>query len=487
VPDRFQPLDVAVVGGGISGLACAFWLKQRGHSLLLLEATPHVGGCIQSLRTGAYVADGGPQSFLASPELLELVRESKVDDFMERADPHAARPYLFHDGRLVTVPQQPKELLATPLLSFAAKLRLFDELFMAKRSALSDESIASFVRRHAGSEVLESVVDPFVGGIFAGDTTKLSVASVFPAAVELERQHGSVIKGALAKMRGARRAVAESASAKAGAAQSSKQSQSQRRATIGFRGGNDVLPKVLAHHLGTDVRTNTPVKAIWQRGEWLELLLDDASQTRIVSRAIVLATPAAAAGSLLKLFSPRLSGQLSAIGSPPVVQIALAYPRDTIGVELAGFGFLASRKEKLRMLGCVFNSVMFPDRSPKDQVLFTAFLGGATDPQIYDFNDADLARLAHADLQRVLKIRTAMPSVIAGFRWPQAIPQYNLGHGERVRTIERGVADIPNLYVCGNYLHGPSVSDCIKLAKSVASSVSTALAKPRVSAAASSS
>jgi len=471
VPDRFQPLDVAVVGGGISGLACAFWLKRHGLSTLLLEATGQVGGCVQSLRTGPYVADGGPQSFLLSADFLELIHAAQLDALVEHADPQASRPYLYHHGALVTVPQGPRDVFKTPLLSLGGKLCVLNEAFVAKRSAQSDESIASFVRRRAGAQVLDSFVEPFVSGIFAGDVTKLSMQSVFPAAVQLERTHGSVLRGALAQMRAARRTAAQSGAA----ARSQSGAQSRKRATIGFRGGNDALPKVLAHQLGNDVRTNTRVTAMWQRGEWLEILLNDDADNRIVTRAVVLATPASVAGGLVTGFNPQLAAQLNAIGSPPVVQIALAYPREAIGVALDGFGFLASRKAGLRILGCVFNSVMFPERCPKEQALFTVFLGGATDPQVFEKNDAELTRLAHADLQRVLKISNAVPTVVAGFRWPQAIPQYNLGHAERIQAIENAVADIPHLHLCGNYLRGPSVPDCAKRAKTIADAVSVEL------------
>lgn len=443
-------MDAAVIGGGISGLTCAFWLKRRGLSVLLLEATGQVGGCIQSLRTGSYVADGGPQSFIASDDFLALLHEAQLGEFTERADPHASQPYVFHRGRLVPVPRGPRDVLRTPLLSVGGKLRLLAEPFIAKRKAHSDESIASFVRRRGGSQVLESFVEPFVGGIFAGDTTNLSMQSVFPAAVQLERTHGSVVQGALKQMRAAK---------------------PRSRITVGFRGGNDALPKVIASQLGTDVRTNSPIKSIWQRGEWLELLVDDSAATRIVARAVVLATPAAVSADLVKLFDPQLAGEFAAIGSPPVVQIVLAYPRDAIGVPLDGFGFLAARKEGLRILGCVFNSAMFSDRCPKDQVLLTAFLGGATDPQVYEKNDAELARLTHADLQRVLKIANVAPSIVAGFRWPQAIPQYSLGHAERIKMIETALGAIPHLYLCGNYLRNPSVPECCRLAKAVAESV----------------
>ncbi|MDQ6779899.1 MAG: protoporphyrinogen oxidase [Candidatus Eremiobacteraeota bacterium] len=459
--DNFQPVDVAVVGGGVSGLTCAFWLKRAGLNVTLFEASRQAGGCIQSLRTAPYIADGGPQSFLANAELLELVRTAGLESALQTVDPVALRPYFFHKGRLVEVPRSPPAVLKTPLLSAGAKLRLLGEPLIAARTQTSDESIASFVCRRAGRELLGAVIAPYVSGIFAGDPAKLSMSSVFPSAVALERSHGSVLRGFLSQRQ----------AAKAEALAAGGDGKPVPRKTVGFRGGNDALPNALAEQLGRDLRLGVSVKAMWQRGNWLELQLADAGQTRVVARSVVIATPAANAAQLLQIFNPQLGAQLEAIGHPPVVQIALAYPRSAVGVPLEGFGFLAARQEKLRILGCVFNSVMFPDRCPENELLLTVFLGGATDPQIYDSNDAELTRIAHADLQRVLKIADTRPTIVAGFRWPFAIPQFNIGHAQRVQSIQDAAATIPHLYLCGNYLANPSVGALVGSAKTLASTI----------------
>lgn len=445
----FQPIDVAVVGGGISGLACAFWAKERGLSLSLYEASPEVGGSIQSLRTDQYVADGGPQSFLVSGSFSKLIKDARLDDLMMPAAPGAARPYLFHGGKLTEVPQSPPQALRSSLLSLSAKVRLLNEPFIAASDA-DDESVAAFVRRRAGDEVLHSVVAPFVSGTFAGDASKLSMRSAFPAVAELERQHGSVLRGAFAKMKASR-----------------KNGSSPRRPSVGFRGGNDALPKVVAHRLGTDCRVNSPVKALWQRGQWWEILIGGSPEQRVVAKSVVLATPAPVTAELLAPLDAQLAKQLRGVEYPTVVQIAMAYPRDGIGVPLDGFGFLASRHERLKILGCVWNSVMFPDRCPKEEVLVTAFMGGATDRSVASQSDDELARLAHQDLTRVMKIKDTLPHIVAGFRWQEAIPQYNVGHANRMRIVDEGMARLPRVHLCGNYLRGPSVADCIKLAQDV--------------------
>jgi oxygen-dependent protoporphyrinogen oxidase len=452
--EGFEPLDVAVIGGGISGLACGFWLKKKGRKVALFEASPDVGGSITTLRNGRYIADGGPQSFLASEPFTQLVHDAQLDQFMLPASSSATTPYIYHRDKLVAVPRSLQMLAGTALLSPFAKFRILGEP-LAGKSAEEDETVAAFVTRRTGSEVLDAMVAPFVSGIFAGDPEKLSVRSAFPMAVELERDHGSLLRGALARMKAVRKNGAPPA----------------RRASVGFRGGNDLLPRVLAAYLGNDFTVNARVKAMWQRGQWMELLIAGDPDARVIAKTIVLATPAHAAADLLEPLEPNAAKALRAIDSPTVVQIAFVYPRDAVGVPLNGFGFLASRREGLKILGCVWNSSMFPDRCPPEEVLVTSFLGGTTDPSVADQSDEMLAKAVHKDLQRTLHIGNVAPHIVTGFRWQEAIPQYNVGHADRMGIINKSLARLPQVKLCGNYLRGPSVPDCIKLAAEVAATV----------------
>ena len=469
--EGFEPIDVAVIGAGISGLACAFWAKKKGRSVALFEASPDVGGSITTLRSAGYIADGGPQSFLVSEAFTQLVRDAQLEALVLPSSPAAATPYVYHRGRLRAAPRSPQTLLATPLLSPLAKLRLLGEPFVAKSTA-EDESVASFVARRAGRGVLDAMVAPFVSGIYAGDPEKLSVRSAFPMMAQFERDHGSIVRGGLHQRRAQNSAVAprvdgavETAPA-AGAAP-----PSARRQSVGFRGGNDLFPRALAARLGSDFTVNARVKAVWQRGQWMELLIEGSSAERVVAKTIVLATPSRAAADLLEPLEPRAARALRAIEHPTVVQISLAYPKAAIGVAQNGFGFLVSRREGLKILGCVWNSAMFADRCPPDEALVTAFLGGAMDPHVAQQSDEELAKAAHRDLTKVMRINDAAPRVVAGFRWQEAIPQYDLGHARRLQAVEEGLARLPHVRLCGNYLRGLSVPDCIKLARDVAATL----------------
>ena len=478
--DRFEPIDIAVIGGGISGLACAFWAKQKGRSVALFEASPDIGGSITTTRAGNRIADGGPQSFAVSDAFLQLVEDAGLNAAVIDSAPQAAMAYIYHGGRLHAAPRSPQTLIGTSLLSPVAKLRLLAEPFIAKSTA-DDESVAAFVRRRVGGAVLDRLVAPFVSGVYAGDPAKLSVRSAFPMMAQFERDEGSIIRGAMRRKRAAASAPdtgSESTDradtqtngateASAGERSSSLNQPSRPRRNVGFRGGNDVLPRTLAARLGSDFTVNAPVKALWQRGQWMEMLVKGHSgDERIVAKSVVIATPAKAAAELLELLEPGAAKALRAIMHPCVVQIALAYPKGAVGVAIDGFGFLPARGSGMRILGCVWNSAMFADRCPPDEVLVTVFLGGVLDPTAASQTDEELARIAHADVAKVMRINAA-PTVVAGFRWQEAIPQYNLGHAERLRAIDAGLSRLPNVHLCGNYLRGPSVPECIALAREV--------------------
>ncbi len=468
----FAPLDVAVVGGGISGLTCAFHLKQAGKEVAVFEAQDAPGGCIRSIRAHECIADGGPQSFTLTPELERLIREAGVEGSVLAPPACGLRPYVFVRGRLIAVPSDPAEMLTTPLLSAHGKLRALADLVLPRRSAGGEETVAAFVRRRAGEEILERVVTPYVGGIFAGDPEALSVEAAFPRLVELERKHGSIIRGALgSRWRRQKPARAGPSVEKEGGGHPG---MGRRTPTVAFRGGNDLLPRALATRLGPAIRLGAKVRALWQRGEWMEAAVE-ASQgrerQRIVARHIVIATPAAQTAALVESLEPAAAEALRGIPSPPVVQVALAYPREAPGVPLDGFGFLAARTEGVRILGCVWNSAMFADRSPADRVLLTAFLGGALDPAIMDDDDDEIVRTAHRDLMRVLKIRDVAPVVVGGFRWQEAIPQSTRGHAARLATIERCLRGLPQVRLCGNYLGNPSVAACVERAAALAATL----------------
>lgn len=458
----FVPYDVAIAGAGISGLTCAAALRKAGLRVFVLESSDRVGGCISSVRRDGCIADGGPQTFAASPQLAALVSSVSIDDRLVRAT--TGTPWFFSRGRLERAPTSPPAFLATPLLSAGAKLRLLAEPFVgARASADDDESVASFAARRGGKAIVDAIVRPMVSGIFAGDPSALSMRSAFPALVESERQYGSVFIGAIARRR---RATG---------------GRPGRRAPLAFASGNDVLPSALGAVLGNDIRLGAGVTDVILRGANVELAYRDsasgspAGSASVVARHAVLALPAYESGRLIAHLEPEAASALDAIPYEPVAQVALSYPRAAVEADMRGFGFLRGEDSGLRILGCAWNSAMFADRCPSDRVLVTAFLGGSGDREVAALRDDEIVAIAHRDLQRALGIDVP-PSVIAGFRWDKAIPQPTLGHEQRLATIAAGMSRLPQVTLVGNYFRGPAVPDCIAGATAAAERIRRRLA-----------
>ena len=442
-----ESLDAVVIGGGISGLTAAHALMRAGRSVALLEASSRFGGCIGSVRTGPYLADMGPQTMLRTPPVRDIIADLGLEPQCVPA-PAGLKRYIYRRGRLVALPMSPAQFIMSPLVSLGSKLRVLREPFIGRTHANGDESVASFVRRHADGELLEALVAPLVSGVYAGDPELLSMRSAFPRIAELERPYGSVVRGALASARarvGARRAT--------------------RHQSFGFSSGNQALIDTLVATLNSRTHTNARVTTLRQRGAGFMLECEGLPERKIEAARVVVATSANDAAELVSLLEPGAAEDLRGIEAPPIAQVVLAYAKDSIGVALDGFGFLAGRYESVRILGAVWNSVLLPNRCPQTETLVTAFLGGSTDPAIAQCSDDEVAAIAHRDLVQIMRIGAGRPHVVAGFRWSNGIPQYTLGHEQRIARIRAAIDRVPNLYLLGNFLSGVSVGDCIELAQ----------------------
>jgi oxygen-dependent protoporphyrinogen oxidase len=366
--------------------------------------------------------------------------------------------------------------MKTGLLSTSGKLRLLAELFIRPRRSDEEESVFSFASRRIGREAAERLVASFVSGIYAGDAEALSVQAAFPSLASLETNHGGLIRGAIAKAREARRKKKSSAAVLEKAAPT-------RRRLVSFRRGMSFLTDTLAAAIGEDVMTGCgdcrvltakgedKRSAAFQPGEQNQSLTvsfeRDGRREELKCDRLVIAAPSNAAASLIAPLSEDLSRMLREISYPPLTIVYLAYDRSAIKSSLNGFGFLAVPTEGLKILGCVWNSSLFEGRAPAGKVLFTVFIGGARNPAAAQFGDAEIVSNAHTELRRVLGI-SGEPDPVAITRYQRAIPQYNLGHAQRVRGIESKLKEIPEVRLIGNYLHGVSTGDCIKEADRVA-------------------
>ena len=445
--------DVVVIGGGISGLAAAFGLQRRGHRVVVLEAANRAGGVIGSIRRDGGLFETGPNSTLdTTPLINELLSALGIRDERRDASAVAATRYIVRGGRLVPLPMSPRAFLTTPAFTLRAKLRLGAEPFIARTPAGREESIAAFVRRRLGVEFLDYAIDPFVAGIYAGDPEQISVPAAFPRLLALEQKYGSLIKG---QVKGARERKQNAETAKNAAV------------SFSFRNGMQTLTDALAQRLAR-VECGVQVQRVVRNedGTWSVEAMRAGAPTLFRAHCVIVAAPAHAATAMIADVAPQAAQALRAIEYAPIAGVASAYRRDDVRHSLDGFGFLVPKKERRRVLGTLFSSSMFDGRAPGGTVLLTTFAGGRRNPEIAALDD-DAVRAAVRDELAAL-IGAGKPLWQEVVRWPQAIPQYNLGHLERLAHVDAAEAALPGLRFCANYRGGVSVGDCVKAADATA-------------------
>jgi protoporphyrinogen/coproporphyrinogen III oxidase len=439
--------DILVVGAGITGLTLAWALQEQGHRVRVLEARPEAGGNIRSLHAERYLVDLGPNSLLdrGGEGLTRLIDALNLEDRVVVANPAASRRYVSRGGRVQALPAGPGSFIRTPLFSLRAKLRLLGEPWRGRAEA--DESVADFVRRRLGPEFLDWAVDPFISGVYAGDARKLSVRAATARIYALEAEAGSLIRGALRRAR-----------------QGRATGPTPRGRLIGFREGLHELTDALAARLDGALFAGTPVNGLRRlAGNWVA----DTAQGPVEAERLVLAVPAHAAADLLEPFKRELAGELRGISYPGVVNVALGFPRESVGHALDGFGLLIPSREGCETLGVLFSSTLFPGRAPAGHVLLTAFVGGARNSDAPARDDASLIAGVVEELTPLLGLSGA-PDFARVTRWPRAIPQYNLGHLERLERIDAALTELPGLSLVGNWRGGIAVGDCINNAFALA-------------------
>ena len=452
-------IPVLIVGAGISGLASAWFLHRQGIAVRVLEGADRPGGVIASDRGDGYLVERGPNSTLQRPgrdedALGRLIAGAGIEGRVVEAAAAAKKRFVVRDGRLVALPGSPPAILATALFSWRAKLRLLGEPFVGRAGA--EESIAQFVERRLGREFLDYAVEPFVSGVYAGDPAALSVRAAVPRIHALEDRHGSLIRGAIAMGKAAERAGMPSGR------------------LISFDTGMAALPETIAGQLPEGaIRTGCRVAALHPDDDGWRVHWEGATDSGTMRAGrVVLAVPAAVAAGLLSPLSAEAAGILDAIPYAPIVSTAMAYGRNRVDHPLDGFGFLIPRREGYRILGGLFSSTLFPGRAPDEKALITAFVGGTTDPAALDMDSDGINGLVHGELARVLGIGESA-SVIGHSRYRRAIPQYTLGHLERMERLDGLLAGFPGLHLRANWRDGISVADCVRNGELTADAITT--------------
>ncbi|OIP76421.1 MAG: protoporphyrinogen oxidase [Oscillatoriales cyanobacterium CG2_30_44_21] len=474
-PSGGQPIDVLVVGAGVSGLTIAHDLAiNYQRQVLVAEAQDRVGGAIISRQNNeGYLWEEGPNSFQPAPELLRLAVNVGLEDQLVLANGKLPR-FVFLKGKLNAIPMSPPAAIATPLLDWGSKIRLaLGAIGFARPAMAGEESVDQFFSRLLGKQAVAHLVAPFISGVYAGDPKRLSARAAFAKIFRLENNYGGLVAGAIlsGKDRQAQKAKnTDLPQVKAGELGSFKQ-------------GIKMLPEAIATKLrsqGTPVKQQWTLRSLNRQDDIYIAKFDTPTGEEIVmSRAMVMATPAYVTADLLKDYLPSASQALSKIFYPTVACVVLAYPKTEFAYDMQGFGNLIPRTEGVRTLGTIWSSSLFAGRAPQGWQLLLNFIGGTLDPALAKLSDSEIIQAVHQDLKKtILRPDTkAEPKAIAVHRWDKAIPQYEIGHLQLLATVEAELKKSQGLYISANFIGGVALGDCIKRSLQEAIKIEQFLAK----------
>ena len=452
---------IAIVGGGISGLAAAFALEERrraGESLefVVYESGPRFGGVLVTEQVDGCLIEAGPDSFLTEkPWAADLCRRLGIADQLIGSNDSARKTYILVKGKLVPLPDGlmflvPTKLapaLLSPIFSAATKLRMAREWWYPPRRSNGDESVAALVERHYGAEMVDRLADPLLSGVYGGEASQLSARAVLPRLVEMESKHGSLGRGMLA------------------ARKNTNHSPSGPPIFTSLKGGMQQLSEALVTKLSAgSLRADSPVQAVQRQDRGWIVSAGYASDR---FDAVIVATPATAAAPLLEIASADLAAELRAIPYSSSVTVTLGFDKDKdknkdVRVVLPpGFGFLVPRSEGKRMLAATFVHNKFPHRAPEDRALIRCFLGGSRDEQVLQLTDEAILGIVRDELREIVGLK-AEPLFTRIYRWRGAMAQYTIGHLDRLERIESLLKPLPGLALAGNGYRGIGVPDCVR-------------------------
>ncbi|MFQ5480150.1 MAG: protoporphyrinogen oxidase [Thermodesulfobacteriota bacterium] len=458
---------VVIIGGGIAGLATAYSLCQEKTpeqelEIVILEAAERAGGHIQTETEDGFIVEGGPDCFISEkPWAIGLCRKLGLNEKLLPTNDRLRKTFVLSRGKLhelpegviLMIPTKIMPLALSTLISTKGKLRMLLEIFIPKKKDNSDESLGDFVRRRLGAEVLDKIAEPLVAGIHAADPDTMSVRSSFPKFVQLEEEYGSLIRGMVSKMAHFKKSAA-----------AGKNTGGGKKMTmfVTLRDGMQDLIETLIRDItkkGVKIRTNTAVKGLEKtKNSRLRLTLNEGRN--ILADAVVIAAPAHAASVLVHNLDKELSGQLGEITFTSTATVTMAFKKKDLSKPLTGFGFVVPRSEKRGIMASTWSSVKFDGRAPEDSVLIRCFVGGAKSGHLLDLDDTEMTEMVRGELKDILGI-TAPPLFTRIFRWMKAMPQYTIGHQERVQRIEESTARHPGLFLTGSSYHGIGIPDSI--------------------------
>ncbi len=464
---------IIVVGGGIAGLAAAHRLVelQREQSsdfeFTLLEASPRLGGAIATERINDFVIEAGPDSFITEkPAALRLCERIGLAPRLVSTQAAYQKIYVVHRGKLESLPEGFFLLAPTrfwpfvqaPLFSWAGKFRMACEMLLPRGAVDEDESLASFVRRRFGNEALQRVAQPLVGGIYAADPDKLSLAATMPRFKEMERDQRSIIRA----MRSEQRRRARNPEGGSGARWS---------LFVTLADGMQELVDRLSSLLPKDcIRLNSAVTHLSHdenEGSW-RVTIGNNEDGEV--GGVILATPAYRTADIIRSVTPSAADELKGIAYASTATVSLAYSTGDFPRPLDAFGFVVPAIENRKLLASTFSSLKYPRRAPPGYALIRAFVGGSLQPELFEDNDATMEKNVREELASLLGV-TAEPLFSRIHRYPRSMPQYYVGHQARIRQIESIIAGIPSLALAGSAYRGVGISDCVRSGEEAAEKI----------------
>ncbi len=466
-PTQHAP-HVAIIGGGLTGLAAAWELQKAGVPYTLLEGSPRLGGKVQTdvievedgaAEMGRFVLERGADAFLnrQKPWAVDLARELGLDDEILPTNDQHRGVYVVKDGALVPlpkglqliVPTDEEALLASALLSAEGKARMLNEITVDPTLDGNDESIADFVTRRLGHEALDRLAEPLLCGIYNADPKEMSLLATFPRFRKMEQEYGSLIRASQENLR--RRCKDAKGSPR-------------NSVFVSFVNGSDVLGRELGKQLTGDVRLTTPVERIEQAasGEFVLRLADGGS---LSASHMIATTPALVTASFVRELAPEAAAGLALLRAVSTGALWLAFRRAEVVHPLDGFGVVIPRIEGRPINALTWTTTKFSQRAPDDQVLLRVFFGGTRNPQMMAKTDDEIIEIARSELKALLGI-DASPTLARIYRWRDAQPQYDVGHVARVEQIEAALSE--NFYVAGSFYRGVGIPDCVHQGKETA-------------------
>ncbi len=454
---------IVIIGGGISGLAAAHRVKELNPAaeVTILEASNRLGGTINTEHRDGFLIERGPDSFISEkPQAIALAKRLGLESQLIQTNEEYRRSFIVRDGRLRAVPEgfqlmAPSRMwpfITSDIFSLAGKARMAADLLLPRKTAngSTDESLASFVRRRLGKEALARMAQPMVGGIYTADPETLSLRATLPRFLEMEQKHRSLILAMLRQ----------------GRAQKMGTSGARYSLFVSFAQGMQVLVDALTQvtRINADLRVKTRAQRLTLDRGWT---ISTDKEEEIKADAVCLAVPAYVAASLLKDTHEQLAQKLRAIKYASTATINFGYRRAAIAHPLNGFGFVVPLIEKRSLIACTFSNVKFSGRAPDGHVLLRAFAGGALQPEIFALNEAEMSRRVEGDLRELLGI-SEEPRFIEVAKWERSMPQYEVGHLDRVSEIEKLVSELPGLSLAGNAYRGAGIPDCVRSGENAA-------------------